>query len=247
MGIVRVKKHKEYFVILDKTCINDPALSFKAKGIHTYLMGLPDDWSINMEDLENRSLDGRMAVRSGMKELLDYGYAERTVSNQSNGRLNGWDYVVYESPIAIISKESDQTPSMDEVYQQLHREAGFPPATNPPDDNPPGGCPPGVKVATTKEEETKEPITKEPIDIKRFAKAWQDIVNGVPPYARLGKALKRASTLFKEESLYNGWVSYLNSTDARYVSPESFVAKAGTWCVSTEDEIKSFERMLQDK
>ena len=45
-NIIRRIKKENPFIMLDKTCINDNRLSWKAKGLHTYIMGLPDDWKI---------------------------------------------------------------------------------------------------------------------------------------------------------------------------------------------------------
>lgn len=40
-----VKHHKKTkFTVLDNTCVQDKELSWKSKGVHTYLMSLPDDW-----------------------------------------------------------------------------------------------------------------------------------------------------------------------------------------------------------
>jgi len=44
MSIFRIKKHTSPYVILDKTCLEEDALSWRAKGIHAYLISKPDDW-----------------------------------------------------------------------------------------------------------------------------------------------------------------------------------------------------------
>lgn len=52
-----IKRHKNNnFVVLDKTALNDPNLSWQAKGLHSYLMGLPTEWEVNVRDLTNRTL-----------------------------------------------------------------------------------------------------------------------------------------------------------------------------------------------
>lgn len=41
-GIIRVEKHTKNFVILNKVFLEDKRLSFKSKGILTYLLSKPD-------------------------------------------------------------------------------------------------------------------------------------------------------------------------------------------------------------
>ena len=78
MAIVRVIKDKSNpYVLLNKTCLSDDRLSWKAKGLHSYLLSLPDDWKIYTEDLKNRSKDGKDAIRSAINELIDLGYIKQ--------------------------------------------------------------------------------------------------------------------------------------------------------------------------
>lgn len=94
--IIRKYKKENNFIMLDKTCINDTRLSFKAKGIHTYIMGLPDDWKIYACELAKHSTDGEKAIRSGLKELEDLGYVTK-IQVRENGKIARWDYIVYET------------------------------------------------------------------------------------------------------------------------------------------------------
>ena len=52
------QRKKEKFTILDNTCIQDCNLSWKAKGVHTYLMSLPEDWKIHISEIVKRSDQG---------------------------------------------------------------------------------------------------------------------------------------------------------------------------------------------
>ena len=84
------------FVILQKTVLQDENLSWKAKGLHCYLMQLPSDWQINVADLSNRSKDGRDATASALSELQKAGYIKRTKINDEGGKFAGYDYEVHE-------------------------------------------------------------------------------------------------------------------------------------------------------
>ena len=98
-----VKQHKkEKFTILDNTCIRDSRLSWKSKGLHTYLMALPEDWKIYISDLITRSSDGRDSLNTAIKELEEFGYLKRNFERTENGRFKQFCYVVFESPITDI-------------------------------------------------------------------------------------------------------------------------------------------------
>lgn len=105
MAIVRVIKDKSNpYVMLNKTCLCDEKLSWKAKGLHSYLLSLPDDWKIYVEDLKNRSKDGRESTSNTIKELINAGYVKRIAKrdNETNKFIGGFEYEVYEIPIAIV-------------------------------------------------------------------------------------------------------------------------------------------------
>lgn len=105
MAIVRVIKDKSNpYVMLNKTCLCDDKLSWKAKGLHSYLLSLPDDWKIYVEDLKNRSKDGRESTSNTIKELINAGYVKRIAKrdNETNKFIGGFEYEVYEIPIAIV-------------------------------------------------------------------------------------------------------------------------------------------------
>jgi hypothetical protein len=61
-------------------------------------MQLPEDWQINISDLENRSADGRDAIASPMKALIEAGYIYRERQHDAAGRFTGYDYYVFERP-----------------------------------------------------------------------------------------------------------------------------------------------------
>jgi len=102
--IIRVAKNKDNpYVMMNKTGLNDPRLSFKAKGILAYLLSKPDDWKVMVEELINSSADGKRAVYSGLKELETYGYIKRKRVyriDETTGRnvIDRWEMLVYEIP-----------------------------------------------------------------------------------------------------------------------------------------------------
>jgi len=194
VSIVRVHKHLEAFVVLDKTAINDPRLSWKAKGLHVYLLSLPDDWNIVMEDLGNRSSDGRASTRSGMEELLELGYASRTPSRGIGGRLKGWDYDVYEVPQPRDGQEpAEVSTDRPETGQ----------AVNPSDG----------KVNTT-----KEPITKEPkIKIWNYISEWKKATGGIIMFGKPGvDALRQLEDMYGHDSVVAAFRRFCGTAERKF-------------------------------
>ena len=108
MTKITVKKKTNNFTIVDNHFIRDENLSWKAKGILVYLFHLPDDWQIYLEDLKNRSTDGRDSTTSGIEELMKKGYMKRT-RKRDKGRFVGYDYEVYEIPNEIIATKNGKS------------------------------------------------------------------------------------------------------------------------------------------
>lgn len=93
-----VKDRNNPFVMINKEFLNNNKLSWKAKGILTYLLSLPDDWQIYESELLKHSTDGSSSLKSGMKELIESGYIERVQIRNNRGHFIGYSYCVYEVP-----------------------------------------------------------------------------------------------------------------------------------------------------
>ena len=119
-----VKQHrKDNFTILDNTCIRDDRISWKAKGVHTYLMSLPDDWKIHISEIVNHSSDGKAALYSAIQMLEEYGYIKKIRNRRKDGCFENTLYQVFESP-----EEKD-------VDAGVHPLTDFPDMENPVLDN----------------------------------------------------------------------------------------------------------------
>jgi hypothetical protein len=95
--IIRVKKDKNNpYLVLNKTCILDKEISAKAKGIFTYAMCMPDDWTFYVTELINHFSDGESSIRGGLKELEDKGYLVKVRTRDEQGVFSGIEYNFYE-------------------------------------------------------------------------------------------------------------------------------------------------------
>lgn len=133
VSIVRVSK-RERFVVMDKTGLEDPRLSFKTKGLLAYLLAKPDNWTINYRQLVKVGPDGKSLVLSALKELEKYGYLQRRRVNTSEGYR--WEQTLYEYPMGG-KPEHGKPPwadawRMDPLTEEGSTETRHAPKTKPP-------------------------------------------------------------------------------------------------------------------
>ena len=119
--IRRAKHERNYTVILNST-IQDSRLSWKARGLHHYILSLPDDWHICVAHLAEQSEpDGEAIIKSALKELESNGYISKTRLKDERGRFLKCVWDIYESPqvdfqpVAKVNKRkaSKQSPQVD--------------------------------------------------------------------------------------------------------------------------------------
>src|SRR5699024_6446408 len=73
-------------------------LSWKAKGIMTYLLSLPDDRVVNLDEIKRNATDGESSFRSGWKELVSDGYVSReAVREEKTKKIEYWETFIKES------------------------------------------------------------------------------------------------------------------------------------------------------
>lgn len=97
MAILR-KVKKSDFTVIDNNVFKNKDLSYKAKGLLCTMLSLPDDWNFSEDGLSSLSSDGISSVRTTLKELMDFGYLERTRARDDKGILRDTVYTIYEEP-----------------------------------------------------------------------------------------------------------------------------------------------------
>ena len=113
---IRRSKRDCNFTMISNVGLKDNRLSFKAKGLLSYMLSLPDDWVFYESEIVNHATDGKQSVRSGMKELEKFGYLVREQQRSSSGKFAKIDWVVSDEPInvdATTSKPSTDFPTTD--------------------------------------------------------------------------------------------------------------------------------------
>lgn len=117
MSIVRRKKTSQYSS-LHNQLLQDERLSYSARGLASYLLSLPEDWTIIKEQLYNHSeKDGRKVVDRCFIELLQYGYMIAGYGyglkegSRSKRPVKQYEYIISDIPF--------MTDEIDEFYFEL--------------------------------------------------------------------------------------------------------------------------------
>jgi hypothetical protein len=88
-------KHRSKFFQMDNAPVQDPGLSWAAKGLLAYLLSLPESWEVHLRDLFLRSSSSRVATETALKELIKAGHV---VKAQGKNKRRDTKYTVYEDP-----------------------------------------------------------------------------------------------------------------------------------------------------
>lgn len=96
--VFRVQKNANY-TTMSNYHLKDRRLSYKAKGLLSVILSLPDEWDYSLKGLAYISGDGIDSVRGGIRELENFGYISRGEQTRDElGRMSSNEYFVYENP-----------------------------------------------------------------------------------------------------------------------------------------------------
>lgn len=101
------KHQRQTYTIVDNEALRDPKLSWRATGMLAYLLSLPDNWNVNIEDLTRRKTDGRTAARSTLQELKDAGYVVLEETRDERGQFHRVLHV-HETCQSVIDQNQDE-------------------------------------------------------------------------------------------------------------------------------------------
>ena len=96
MSIFRINKTNNY-TVMSNIHLRDKNLSYRAKGLLSFMLSLPKDWDYSVNGLAKISKENVKAVRTILKELEEFRYLERKRIQLENGRFD-YDYCIYEEP-----------------------------------------------------------------------------------------------------------------------------------------------------
>jgi hypothetical protein len=111
--------HSNRFTQIDNDILRDERLSFRAHGLHSYLLSFPPDWHFDLNWIADRVKDGISAIRSAIDELINFGYVRRVITRSPSGQFQSWDYEVYERPLPIDPLPEGRKIQQPEPAEQL--------------------------------------------------------------------------------------------------------------------------------
>ena len=99
MSVFKIEKNKNY-TVMSNYHLQDKNLTYKAKGLLSFMLSLPEDWDYSMAGLVKISKENIKSIRTGLQEIEDNKYLVRTRNQKENGQFY-YDYSIYEIPFDI--------------------------------------------------------------------------------------------------------------------------------------------------
>ena len=119
------------YTIIDNRSLKDGQLSFKARGILSFLLSLPNNWRIYASFIQKHTVEGRSSVESGLEELEKLGYLEKLGRAKGTRGFAGYEYRLYEHHTinekyesAVFSPKSKNS-DFKNSYNQQHKGVDF--------------------------------------------------------------------------------------------------------------------------
>lgn len=97
MPVLRIHKTRNY-TVMSNYHLREKDMSFKAKGLMSVMLSLPEDWDYSVAGLTTLASDGKDSVISALKELERFGYLVRSQIVDEKGRFVQVAYNIYEEP-----------------------------------------------------------------------------------------------------------------------------------------------------
>jgi GTP cyclohydrolase II len=110
---------KERFGQAPVELLNRTDLSFKAKGLFSFIQSKPDGWSFSVDRITRQSNEGKDAIRSGLKELEDAGYLTRIAAKKKDGTWDGYDYTLSAFPLADFPSTVNSMTENPDTYSKI--------------------------------------------------------------------------------------------------------------------------------
>ena len=111
MSVFKIEKAKD-FTVMSNYHLRDKNLSYKAKGLLSFMLSLPEDWDYSLKGLCSISKENRDATRSTLKELQQNHYLEIEKVRGDKGYFE-YNYLIYEKPHFVDIDNEKSSPDME--------------------------------------------------------------------------------------------------------------------------------------
>lgn len=105
MAVFKIEKQKNY-TVMSNYHLQDRSLSYKAKGLLSFMLSLPEDWDYSMKGLVAVSKENIKAIRSILNELKDHGYLEIQQTRGEKGYYK-YEYIIREIPLDVLQEKNN--------------------------------------------------------------------------------------------------------------------------------------------
>ncbi|MGN1268359.1 MAG: helix-turn-helix domain-containing protein [Candidatus Aphodocola sp.] len=96
MAKFKIEKNSNY-TVMSNYHLRDKKLSYKAKGLLSFMLSLPDNWDYSINGLVSISKEGVKAIRNILQELQQNGYLAIEKKQNELGQFE-YEYLIYEIP-----------------------------------------------------------------------------------------------------------------------------------------------------
>lgn len=121
MAVFKIEKQKNY-TVMSNYHLQDKTISFKAKGLLSFMLSLPEDWDYSLKGLVAVSKENLKAIRTILNELKDHGYLEINQTRGEKGYYK-YEYIIRELPLEVEKQRNNpDTQKGDTVIGDTEKE-----------------------------------------------------------------------------------------------------------------------------
>ena len=114
MSVFKIEKNSNY-TVMSNYHLRDRDLSYKAKGLLSFILSLPEDWDYSLAGLCSISKESRDGIQSILKELQEHHYVEIEKVRGNKGYFE-YNYLIYEVPHFISLENEQSNPDMENPH-----------------------------------------------------------------------------------------------------------------------------------
>ncbi len=135
--MIRRAPHQTDYLMVRNEAIRDSTLTFRARGLLTLLLSMPDNRRVNADWISKQGPEGRDAIRSVLRELEAANYLRRDSWQEPGTGQWVHESTVYESPtdpnVQVEPESGFQAPVLSDLdpVRAVSPESGFPASVSP--------------------------------------------------------------------------------------------------------------------
>lgn len=238
--VLRIHREKN-FKTISCTAIDDRRLSWRAKGIHTYLVTRPDKWKFYSGIIVSLSSEGKDSVRSALKELKSAGYLRIIRANGKHGELT-WKWDIAEIPTYTMSASAIDGSAIDGSAIDGKPAPINKKYRNSKDDNIENKSSGTAASSTPSVSDTPRSKKRIPLEqqewIQIYLPIWKAKFGDTAHFtAKSANALGKLDREHGPELVAPQLKAYLAQTEAMFVNLWRFYEAFGSWARSTDSRV----------